>query len=248
LPVANLFLKQCRKLAYKLIDSPAGKCYMFTTLWNVPGHFCLVMSTIKNVIFDLGNVLLDIDYDKTAHAFEQLGFPDFKTHYSATETDLLFQQLETGRISDTMFYDRLKKISTQPVSNEQIKHAWNALLLDFRKESLDHLTKISSRYNLYLLSNTNIIHQDAFDGALKNSGGDGLDSYFIKAYYSHLMGMRKPDIEIYSFVLHDAGLIAEETLFIDDLANNIAGAALAGLKTHHLLPGERIEKLPLIQG
>ena len=207
------------------------------------------MSTIKNIIFDLGNVLLDIDYNKTIHAFEQLGFPDFKTHYSATEMDKLFEDLETGRISDMNFYGSLKIISETAVTNEQIKTAWNALLLDFRIESLDYLTAIASKYNLYLLSNTNSLHHSAFEAVLrKETGRPSLDSYFIKAYYSHLMGMRKPDVGIYTFVLEDAGLVSAETLFIDDLAPNIAGAKKAGLQTHQLLPGERIEKLPFIQG
>lgn len=213
------------------------------------GIFYIIMSTIKNIIFDLGNVLLDVDYAKTIHAFEQLGFPDFKTHYSASEMDKVFEDLETGRITDIDFYDTLKKVSETAVSNEQLKTAWNALLLDFRMESLDYLTAIASKYNLYLLSNTNSIHHRAFEAVLqKETGKPSLDSYFIKAYYSHLMGMRKPDVAIYSFVLEDAGLIAAETLFIDDLANNIEGAKLAGLLTHQLLPGERIEKLALIKG
>jgi len=205
------------------------------------------MDNIKNIIFDLGNVLLDIDYDKTIHAFEQLGFTDFKAHYSGAEMDTLFKDIEKGMIGEAIFYESLQAVSKQPVTDEQLKNAWNAMLLDFRVESLEYLTKISSRYKLYLLSNTNSIHLAEFEAILKrDTGKTNLAGYFTTAYYSNLVGMRKPDQEIYSFVLADAGLVANETLFIDDLANNIEGAQATGLKTYQLLAGERIEKLPFI--
>ena len=202
------------------------------------------MSTIKNIIFDLGNVLTDIDYGKTIEAFEKLGIENFKNRFSPLKMDNLFENLETGKISDATFYDSIKKISKTSFSNSQIENAWNALFLNFRRESLSFLEKMSATHKLYLLSNTNSIHLTAFKEIFtRDTGKTSLDSYFIKSYYSNIIGLRKPDAEIYSFVLDDAKLVAAETLFIDDLITNIEGAKSLGIQTHHLLPKERVELL-----
>ncbi len=206
------------------------------------------MTTIKNIIFDLGNVLLDIDYNKTTRAFENLGFKNFKSDfYSPLKMNKLFENLETGKITAATFYESIKAVSNNPITEEQIKTAWNALFMDFRMESLVYLEKIAARYKLYLLSNTNSIHFTAFEDIFKkDTGKPSMDDYFIKAYYSHLIGFRKPDAGAYIYVLEDAGIEAGETLFIDDLAINIEGALSVGIKTHHLLPHERIENLGFI--
>ena len=205
------------------------------------------MNNIKNIIFDLGNVLLDIDFSKTIAAFEGLGFSNFKSTYSPYKMDTLFENLETGKITEETFYKDIKTIGKNPLTNTQIKNAWNALLLNFRKESLTFLEKISSTYNLYLLSNTNSIHFNAFEEIFrKETGKSSLGNYFIKTYYSHLIGLRKPDKDVYSFVLKDAGIVAGETLFIDDLANNVEGACSLGIQIHLLLPHERVERLPFL--
>lgn len=205
------------------------------------------MTNIKNIIFDLGGVLLNIDTSKTNAAFEALGVSDFKNNYSLHKMDMVFEQLETGKISEEAFYNSIKTLSKQPISSNQVRDAWNALLLDFRLESLEFLNKIAPKYKLYLLSNTNSIHYSSFSQKPGNGQGNKFfNDYFTKAYYSHIIGLRKPDKEIYSFVLEDAGINAAETLFIDDLPGNIEGAKLVGLQTHLLLPHERIEQLQFI--
>jgi len=207
-----------------------------------------MMSNIKNIIFDLGNVLLDIDYNKTTKAFEDLGFANFKNDfYSPLKMNALFEDLETGKVTEETFYESIKAVSPHPVSNEQLQTAWDALFLDFRIESLAFLEQIASKYSLYLLSNTNSIHYTAFKKIFtKDTGKPSLDDYFIKAYYSHLIGFRKPDTGSYAFVLEDAGIKAGETLFIDDLVINVEGARSVGIKSHLLLPNERIENLKFI--
>lgn len=216
---------------------------------NFSGHFHFMpMTTIKNIIFDLGNVLLDIDYSKTTTAFENLGFTNFKGNYSPLKMNTLFEDVETGRISDAEFYDGIRAAAKLPLTDEQIKTAWNALFLDFRTESLAFLEKIAGKYQLYLLSNTNNIHFAAFQEIYaRHSGKPNFDDYFTRAYYSHLIGYRKPEAAAYQFVLEDAGLNAAETLFIDDLPNNIEGAKALGINTHLLLPHENIEQLECIQ-
>lgn len=202
------------------------------------------MKGIKNIIFDLGGVLLDIDTGKTNDAFEKLGVPDFKNNYSLYKASPLFDNLEKGKVSEPEFYDGIRQISKLPLPDEDIRDAWNALILDFRMHSLQHLDMLKSRYSLYLLSNTNSIHYTAFHRSFnEKSGGKNFDDYFTKAYYSHRLGMRKPDPEIYDLVLSDAGIVAGETVFIDDLLKNIEAAAALGIHTHQLLPEERIEGL-----
>ncbi|MEI9954860.1 MAG: HAD family phosphatase [Ferruginibacter sp.] len=204
------------------------------------------MNNFKNIIFDLGNVLLDIEYNKTTVAFEALGFKDFKSTYSPEKMISLFKDIETGRISEDNFYSNLKAISPVPVSTEQLKNAWNALLMDFRISSLEYLKQLAPVYNIYLLSNTNSIHLTAFDEILAAEGQPPLNTYFIKAYYSNIIEHRKPDAGSYRYVLEDAHIAATETLFIDDLPINIEGAKAVGLQTHLLLLSERIEDLGLV--
>lgn len=202
------------------------------------------MAATKNIIFDLGGVLLDIDYQKTIDAFEDLGLAHFEAMFSQFKADELFAKLETGHISEAAFYAAVKERTTIPLSNEQIDHAWNALVLNFRVKSLEVLENLSATYKLYLLSNTNSIHLKYFKEIFtREAGKPTLDAYFTKSWYSNEVGLRKPSAEIYEFVLQDENLVAEETLFIDDTWINIEAAQKLGFKTHHLLPNERIEML-----
>ena len=202
------------------------------------------MQGIKNVIFDLGGVLLNIDYNKTANAFKALGASNFDSFYSQAGANQLFEQLETGDISNDHFYEAMQTHCHPGTSFQQIQTAWNSILLDFRPQSLQFLTTIKNRFPIYLLSNTNAIHHLAFHQAFtKETGLANFDDYFIKSYYSHQIHLRKPYVVTYHNVLQDAGITASETLFIDDSVVNIDGANKAGLLTHLLLPNEQIELL-----
>ncbi len=204
------------------------------------------MIPIKNIIFDLGGVLLNIDYNLTKKAFIDLGFTRFDDMYNQYRSDEFFSKLETGKISNEEFYDKMIAIAEEPITADQVKHAWNAMLLDFREQSLQQLEKLSASYQLFLLSNTNRIHWEAFDSIFREkTGKPSLDDYFTKAWYSHNIGFRKPNEDIFEFVLKDGGLKATETLFIDDSFNNIATAKNMGFQTHLLLAGEQIENLEL---
>jgi putative hydrolase of the HAD superfamily len=202
------------------------------------------MHKIKNILFDLGGVLIDIDYHKTSKAFINLGITNFDALYTQFTATDLFEKFETGRVSAAQFYEAIQRFTNPPLTQQQIDFAWNAMLLDIRKESLQFLETIKDQYNIYLLSNTNSIHLTAVNTILKNQTGLlTLDHFFIKSYYSHQIQMRKPYKETYEFVLYDAQIKAEETLFIDDSKHNIEGAMEAGIKTHLILPEERIENL-----
>jgi HAD superfamily hydrolase (TIGR01509 family) len=202
------------------------------------------MSTIKNVIFDLGGVLLNIDYNRTTNAFKQLGYTDFENMYSMLKGNNVFDNLETGHITEEEFYQYMTNAAAGTVSNQQVQDAWNAMLLDFRSESLKHLQLLREKQKIFLLSNTNIIHKKAFDQLfMQQTGVPSLDEYFDKAYYSQKVGLRKPNADIFEFVLKDAEITAGESFYIDDLPPNIETARKLGFKTHLLLPGEKIEHL-----
>ncbi|HMJ47532.1 MAG TPA: HAD family phosphatase [Ferruginibacter sp.] len=204
------------------------------------------MAGIKNIIFDLGGVLVDINYHLTANAFKKIGFSNFDELYSQYIATDLFENFETGKITEDDFYGEIMRIDTKGNNKEAIMGAWNAMLLGFRTASFDFLQTLKGKYNLYLLSNTNTIHLAEFNRIFtEQTGYPNINSFFTKAYYSHLVGLRKPYKEMYNYVLQDADIKPGETLFIDDSSHNIEGAALVGIKTHLLLPSERIEKLGL---
>ncbi|MEO7265850.1 MAG: HAD family phosphatase [Ferruginibacter sp.] len=205
------------------------------------------MSKLKNIIFDLGGVLIDIDYLKTNEAFKNLGFNHFEKMFSQFSADKLFEKLETGYISEDDFYKQLLH-QQEGISKTDITEAWNAMLMDFRLGSIAFLSQLKPRFQLFLLSNTNIIHQAAFQEQFRaQTGYKSLSELFTKAWYSNEIGLRKPNKEIYEFVLRDAGITAEETLFIDDSYNNIETAKALGFRTHLLVPGEKIEDLVIYE-
>lgn len=204
------------------------------------------MKKIDAIIFDLGGVLLNIDFKNVSIAFRNLGLHNFDELYSQNTVGRLFHDLETGHISNDDFFDAINRNSSKPISSEDIIDSWNSMLLDFREKSLKALGDLKSRYRLFLLSNTNSIHLKAFNSIFQKTNGDGsFNNYFEKAYYSNEIGLRKPDPESYQLVIDENNLVASRTLFIDDTVPNIEGAKKVGLQTHLLLPGENIESLNL---
>lgn len=190
--------------------------------------------------------MLDIDFQKSIDAFQNLGIENFEEMFSQFKADELFEKLERGEIKEGDFYSSIKKRTKLPVTNDEIDTAWNALILHFRTESLEFLEKLAGGYKLYLLSNTNIIHLNFFKQLfIKQTGKPSLDAYFTKAWYSNEINLRKPGAKIFEFILQQENLKASETLFIDDTLSNIETAQKLGFKTHHLLPTERIELLEI---
>lgn len=200
----------------------------------------------KNLILDLGGVLLNLSFPKTEDAFKALGLADFNNHFSQFKASPLFEELETGKVSKAQFLDHFKRETGLLKSDEEIVAAWNAMLLDFPPERIEWLDKLSGRYRLFLYSNTNAFHHDAFQHSfLEAFPQKPFDDYFEKAYYSHTLGLRKPYAASYTALLNDAGLQANETIFIDDTYPNIEGALEAGLQAIHLKPGMTVLDLDL---
>lgn len=202
------------------------------------------MQKIKNIIFDLGAVILNIDYELTINAFKKLGIENINEIYSKLKQNDLFDQFETGKIVAEEFRGQLIKHSKQLISAQQIDFAWNALLLDLPKERLELLAKLGKKYRLFLLSNTNEIHLKEFKGIIhREYGFADLSHLFEKEYYSHEIKYRKPHKEAFEYVLNENGLIPQETLFIDDSPQHIKGASKLGIHSLHLTSDITINQL-----
>lgn len=204
------------------------------------------MNNIKNIIFDLGGVFIDINYQKTETAFINAGVINFKDLYNQNRASSVFEDLETGKISPTGFYKEFRNISSTQLSDTTIKSAWNAMLGDFLAQEINWLGSIKNKYRLFLYSNTNQIHYEAFTALFQQqTGKSNFDDYFIKAYYSHTFGLRKPYAASYQKIVEEQQMLAAETLFIDDTLVNIEGAKEAGLQTIHLAPPLKVSELGL---
>ena len=203
------------------------------------------MQHIKNIIFDLGGVILNIDFKKTEEAFRQLGLDNFSDHISQFHITDFFRQYETGKIDDDAFVAGIANLMEKPAESKRIIEAWNALLLDFPPERIELLKRLKKKYRLFLLSNTNSIHLKEFNQRLHDQYGVYLEDLFEKTYYSHTAKLRKPEGAIYEMVLNENKLVPEETLFVDDTAANFPEAERLGIKIHHLKPGTSITGIEL---
>ena len=202
-----------------------------------------MLKGIRHIIFDLGGVLINIDYKLTEQAFIDAGITNFPHLYSQLQQSDLFDKLETGKIGREAFIAAMKAAAPAGITEEQILNAWNAMLLDFPVRRLQILQQLRLYHDLFLLSNTNEIHEETFNGILMHSHGiPNIGVFFDKVYLSHRVGMRKPNKEIFERVLNDNGLSPEHTLFIDDSPQHIAGAKLTGIQTIYLEKGMTIEK------
>jgi putative hydrolase of the HAD superfamily len=193
------------------------------------------MKEVKNIILDLGGVVFDIDYKKTIEAFGNLSINNPGNVYSKITQVKIFDELEKGNIPEIEFYSALKAMGAEDITNEQIRDAWNAMLIGLPEQNVQLLTELKKHYRLFLLSNTNLIHEKAYRQMIKDQYGSFiLEDFFEKMYLSHHLHMRKPDPEIFTFVINDSGLKVNETIFIDDSVQHIEGARKANIPSFHL--------------
>ena len=188
-------------------------------------------SEIKNLLFDFGGVIIDIDYNRVKKAFEDLGMEDVRAFYQHDDHSRLVEDFEKGLITEDQFRNAIIAEMPGNISYQDFDDAWNRILLTVPPQRVEMLEKLQKKYNLYLLSNTNIIHYRKYTEDFQKQYGKSLNSLFTKAYYSHEILLRKPNTEIFNFVLNDAGIVASETLFVDDSELNIEAAEKVGLKT-----------------
>lgn len=193
------------------------------------------LSTFDTIIFDLGGVVINLDYQKTTHAFEALGLENFGEMYSQAAQTGLFDDFEKGKSSIPYFLNKLIDFLPTGTTANQVVEAWNAMILDFPKENLQLLEELKLSHRTFLLSNTNEIHiQKVHQHLQLVSPHKTLHPYFETVYFSSDVKMRKPDKEIFEFVLKENNLNPATTLFIDDTEQHILGAQKVGIQTYHL--------------
>ncbi len=198
---------------------------------------------IQHIIFDLGGVILNIDYLKTETAFEGIGFPNFNELYTQFKQSPLFVRFEKGEISAEFFLAELKKYGKQRLSNQDLIDAWNAMLLDLPLSHLDYLEKLKPHYQLFLLSNTNEIHYKNFFNHVEGKiGRRDLKPYFTREYYSHQIGKRKPDPEVFHHIINREGIQPENTLMIDDSPQHLETARAIGFQTFYKSQEQNLPK------
>lgn len=205
----------------------------------------MINNSKEAIIFDLGGVLLNLDYDLTEKAFISLGMSNFGESYSQLKQTQLFDRYEIGEISSFHFVNRLLDLLPQGTTANQVVHAWEAMILDFPAERLRFLEELSGKYRLFLLSNTNDLHIDAVRRSLEKAVGHrNLEQYFEKTYFSSAIGMRKPDSKIFEFVCSENNLDPATTIFIDDSPQHIEGAKSIGIEVVLLEKNQEVFELP----
>lgn len=193
------------------------------------------MQGIKNIIFDLGGVILNLDIPKSEELFLSMGAERFREIFGRGHVNSFIRDYEIGVINDTIFVEELLKLAGDPYTHQHVTDAWNAMLLDFPAERIELLNQLKSKYRIFLFSNTNAIHLVAFREKYATTfPGKVFDDHFEKAYYSHEIRLRKPDVQAFQYVINDSRLNAAETVFVDDMLVNIEGAKAAGLQGLHI--------------
>ncbi len=192
-------------------------------------------SSIQNIIFDLGGVIINLAPQKTVEAFARLSGLSPEKVLKAYSERPEFHLYEKGLLTNHEFRSALRGLFNVEASDAELDRCWNAMLLDIPLQRIQLLEKLKRNYRVFLLSNTNDIHLQCFNQIAKGvTGQPGLEPWFHKAYYSHLLKMRKPDVEIYEHVLQENHLQPAATLFLDDNLANLEGARQAGIQTFHV--------------
>jgi HAD superfamily hydrolase (TIGR01509 family) len=197
---------------------------------------------IKNIIFDLGVVIIDILDEQDWYQNHLVPLFGRDGLEKALQSDL-FQKIETGTVSTNEFWQNLQQFSRRDFTLESLVNAWNARLKTISTAKMNHLLELSKIYPLWLLSNTNEIHLEWIKNHISETFGAHLfDVIFQKQYYSNELKMKKPEKDIYQFVLNDASILPHETVFIDDLLANLTMPAALGIIPIHFQNEEQFQK------
>lgn len=199
---------------------------------------------IKNIIFDLGGVIINIDYEKTTEAFKKLGAKDFASAFTYRKQIPLFDAYDIGAIDCNTFQTELHALLQldSSISLLDIENAWNAMVLDLPLERLEFIKNLRKQgYKTFLFSNTNKAHL-RYVAKKWNFPAEipYFSDFFDKEYYSCHFGIRKPDTAGFQKILEENKLDPTETVFVDDLEHNLAGAEMAGIHTLLITPQEDI--------
>jgi len=187
---------------------------------------------INTIIFDFGDIFVNLEKEKMTNEFEKLGLSE--PNEELIEMNNLF---EKGKISELAFIESFQKYLPNASLNE-IREAWKKIIGDFPLYRLEFLQMLSSKYRLFLLSNTDAIHIDYFEHKVGQSFSRDFYQCFEKVYFSFEMGMRKPEEAIFNCLLKNHDLSPKRTLFIDDKKENTDVAESLGIQVWNLQVGQ----------
>lgn len=189
---------------------------------------------LKNIIFDFGGILIHVDYHLTEQSFEDLIQKKFHFETLPDIEKKIFIDYEIGEINTETFIWNIQHYYGKALNPRDIIDAWNAMLIGIPAESITFLKEIKQKYKIYLMSNTNALHLEWVQRHIKdNHQGLLFDQLFCKTYYSHIMGLRKPSHEIFEIILKEHELEPTETLFIDDIPENLVPPSELGIHTYN---------------
>ena len=191
------------------------------------------MKDIELILFDLGGVLIDIDYQATENAFVKLGTVDFEEKYTQFQQNQLFDLFETGQISAQHFINKLLDATRKGTSPNEVVHAWNAMILSFSEKKVQLILELSKKQRIALLSNTNELHMVEVKREWAKVSQVLFESVFEKVFLSHEIKQRKPHPETFVWVCEQLKVTPSKVLFIDDSPQHISGAQEAGLQTFY---------------
>lgn len=192
---------------------------------------------IKNIIFDLGGVLLYLDSQRCIRGFDKIGAHHVSEYVRDHRTEDLFLGIEIGQMTTKEFCDEVRHMAGNLPSDNDIIWAWNQLLVDIPDDKKQRLLDLKADYRLFLLSNTNEMHWNKCAEDFFPYKGYSVQDYFEHVYLSYKMNMAKPSPEIFQAVLQHSQLDASETLFIDDSLVNCQSAASLGIQALHETTG-----------
>ena len=192
---------------------------------------------IKNLLFDQGGVIVDIERDRCLEELRRLGMEAPERFVGLYKQDGPFFALENGDITLDEFHDALRPLMPSGVTNEQMDYAFSSFIVGIPLHRLQALRQLRKRYKTYILSNTNPL---MFEGVIaRNFAQEGLDvnAYFDGVTVSYLAHSNKPDRKIFDYAIATMGIVPEETLFFDDGQENLDAASRLGFKTALVEPG-----------
>lgn len=202
------------------------------------------MQEIKNIIFDFGGVLVDLDKQRCIEALSNIGAHEIVRYVDECRQEDLFHDLEVGNTGVEEFCNEVRRICTGCNADDaDICEAWGALLTGIPVQRLEKLASLKDRYRIVLLSNTNPIHWHKAVSGMFRYGGMDVEDYFENTFLSYRMRMLKPDLQIFDKVLLDSGMAAYETMFIDDSPANCAAASELGMMSLNLVGDEWLDRV-----
>lgn len=201
-------------------------------------------ANIKNIIFDLGGVVLDIDESIVYKELEKMGISTSELAHSKEFMDIM-SKFDTGIYTAPTFRKKTKAfLGQEKMTDQKFDSIWNSMLLDIPRERIEAIEKVRKHYKIFLMSNSNVIHYDLYVRDLQlRFGYNEFDELFNKSYFSFAEHLEKPDPRFFELILDHEHLLPEETLFIDDTAENIKVAKSLGINTYHISREELVRNL-----